>query len=193
MRIGAAVLAAGRSTRFGQNKLLADAGGRPMVACAIDALTVAGGMELALVAGDPAVAAYAAKRGLRVIMNDQPELGQAHSIALAAQAMREMDALLLTAGDQPRLTGDSIRALVEAFCASGKDIACLQDETHFGNPAIFSSAYFGELMALCGDRGAKRVIHAHMEDALLVPCVHAGELADADDPQTLRRILSEGT
>ena len=44
MNVGAVVLAAGLSTRFGANKLLADAGGRPLIGCALGSLCAAEGI-----------------------------------------------------------------------------------------------------------------------------------------------------
>lgn len=190
MKLGAVVLAAGLSRRYGKNKLLVDIGNRPMVGAAIDAVCALDGAQIAAVVSDPAVAAYAKARGVFVIANSQPELGQAHSIVLGTAEMQTMDALLFIAGDMPGITGESLRGLVSAFSGGGKGIACLQDETHFGNPALFSAAYFGELLALRGDCGAKRILRAHENDVLRVDCVYPGELADADDPQKLAQILA---
>ena len=191
MRIGAVVLAAGQSRRFGENKLLTDIGGRPMVGIALDLLHEVGGLDIAAVVSDPAVEAVVRARGVRVIANSQPEMGQAHSIALAAQAMRGMDALLLMAADQPRLSAQSVMRLVQAFCEGEHGMACLQDETHAGNPAIFAARYFDELAALSGDCGAKRVMKRHPQDVLFVPCASEGELADADTPQALAALLEK--
>lgn len=189
MRIGAVVLAAGLSTRFGENKLLVCIQNRPMVGYTLDALeAVPGPCVRAAVVSDARVADYVRSRGVRVIVNDDPQKGQAHSVALAAEAMRDMDAVLLMAGDQPLIRPESVSRLVRAFAAGGKGIACLRDSTHMGNPAIFSSAYARELMALEGDRGAGRLLRAHGEDLLVVPCALDDELADADTPEVLERI-----
>lgn len=189
MKIGAVVLAAGLSRRFGENKLLVQIGNKPMVGKAFDVLEAVAGLEIAAVVSDPAVAAYARSRGVAVIENKQPELGQGHSVALAAKAMRGMDALLLMAADQPRLSAGSVKKLIAAFCETGGGIACLQDETHAGNPAIFASQYFNELEALSGDGGAKRIMKRYPEDVRCVPCLLVGELADADTPLALEALL----
>ena len=77
------------------------------------------------------------------------------------------------------------KRLVQRFACSGKSIACLRDGTHMGNPALFSRRYFGELLALQGDRGAKGVLRAHEDDLLVVDTVGPDELADADTPDML--------
>lgn len=189
MRIGAVVLAAGLSTRFGKNKLMVCIQNRPMVGCALDALeAVPEPCVRAAVVSDERVADYVRSRGIRVIVNDDPGRGQAHSVALAAEAMRDMDAVLLMAADQPLIRPESVMRLVREFEAGAKGIACLRDNTHMGNPAIFSSTYIRELMALEGDRGAGRLLRAHRNDLLVVPCTLDDELADADTPKALEQI-----
>ena len=189
MNVGAVVLAAGLSTRFGANKLLADAGGRPLIGCALGSLCAAEGIaRRAAVVSDARVAQVVREYGVQVIDNEEPERGQALSIVLAARAMRDMDALLLMAGDQPLLRTDTLTRLVRAFAQSGKGIACLQDGTHRGNPAIFSAAYYDRLCALTGDRGAGGLLRAHEADLTVVRCALADELADADTPQALAQI-----
>ena len=189
MNVGAVVLAAGLSSRFGGNKLLAPMGGRPLLGHALTALCAAEGIaRRAAVVSDERVAQVVREYGVQVIDNREPERGQAHSIVLAAQAMRDMDALLLMAGDQPLLRADTLTRLIRAFEESGKGIACLQDGTHRGNPAIFSAAYYDRLRALTGDRGAGGLLRACEADCTVVRCALADELADADTPQALAQI-----
>ena len=189
MNVGAVVLAAGLSARFGGNKLLACLGDRPLLGHALEALCGAQGIaRRAAVVSDARVAHLVREAGLEVIPNDEPGLGQAHSIVLAAQAMHDMDALLLMAGDQPLLRAATLTRLLRAFTESGKGIACLEDGTHRGNPAVFSAAYRERLLSLTGDRGAGALLRANEADLLVVPCTDADELSDADTPQALERI-----
>lgn len=189
MRIGAVVLAAGLSARFGENKLLAHLGGRPLLGYALEALDGAEGIaRREAVVSDARVAQLVREYGLEVIENIEPERGQAHSIVLAAQAMQGMDALLLMAGDQPLLRAATLTRLLRAFEESGKGIACLEDDTHRGNPAVFSAAYRERLLLLTGDRGAGGLLRAYEADLTVVRCTDADELADADTPQALAQI-----
>lgn len=185
MKLGVVLLAAGKSTRFGANKLLAGFCGRPMICCALEAAAALKATRTAVVTGCGEVARLAEGCGCEVIANDAPQLGQSHSIRLGVQAMREMDAVLLMVCDQPRLTGASLARLVQRFARSGKAVACLRDGTHMGNPAIFARQCFDELLTLQGDRGAKGVLRAHEDDLLVVDTLGPDELADADTPEML--------
>jgi len=188
VRLAAVLLAAGRSRRFGEaNKLLAPVRGVPMAARAMDLLMALKADAALAVVSCEEVAALARERGMRAVWNAQPERGLSASIALGVQAAREegADAVLLLAADQPRLTEASLRALLAGFCRGGCLAACLEDETHWGNPAIFAMALAPELLELTGDRGAKAVLKRHEAEAVRVPCAFPGELEDADDPRTL--------
>ena len=151
MNIGAVLLAAGQSSRFGKNKLLEDFCGTPVVCCAMDALCQVKASRMAVVTGCREVEALGRSHGFSVIVNDAPQAGLSHSITLGVRAMADMDAVLLVAADMPLLTGDS-------------------------------------LCALAGDRGAKGVLRSLEGRALVVPCLHPGELADADTPQLLAQL-----
>ena len=180
------MLAAGRSSRFGENKLMVSLQNKPLVGYVLDVLQGLSGIgETAVVVSDPKVADYVNQRGLRSIINAQPELGMAHSIVLGVQAMQDMDAVLLVAGDQPLLTRASLSRLIDAYREGKQGIACLRDGTHMGNPAIFSSIYYRELMKLAGDHGAGSLLRQHGEDVRAVDCLYADELEDADTREAL--------
>lgn len=185
MKLGVVLLAAGKSERFGANKLLAGFHGRPMVCCALEAAISLKAARTAVVSGCGEVSRLAEEPGCEVIVNDAPQLGQSHSIRLGVRAMQDMDAVLLMVCDQPSLTAASLERLVQRFACSGKSVACLRDGTHMGNPAIFARQCFDELLALQGDRGAKGVLRAHEGDLLVVDTVGPDELADADTPDML--------
>lgn len=185
MKLGIVLLAAGKSARFGANKLLADYMGAPMVCRAMDAAGELGADRAAVVTGSREIASLARARGFTVIDNHEPERGQAHSIHLGVSAMQDMDAVLLMVCDQPLLSAQSMERLIRSFACGEKGIACLRDGTHMGNPAVFGAAYFAQLLALAGDRGAKGVLRANEEDLLVVPAIGEDELSDADTPQAL--------
>lgn len=191
MKLGVALLAAGMGSRFGGNKLLAGYRGQPLICRAMETLCALPAARRVAVVSDERVTALAQTYGFELVFNDAPQLGQGRSVALAISALLDMDAVLLMLGDQPRVSGESLLRLAGAFEQSGKGLACLSDETHAGNPAVFSRRYFDRLMALAGDRGAKGILRQNPDDLVVVPCAHPYELTDADTPQALAAMESE--
>lgn len=190
-KLGVVLLAAGKSERFGSNKLLAGFGGRPLICRALEAMRAVSADRACVITGSEPVAALAGQYGFGVIANSNPELGQSHSIRLGVQAMQDMDAVLFLVGDQPLLRAQSLLLLMQSYWGGGKGIACLRDQTHMGNPAVFDKKYFAALLALEGDRGAKGILRAHEDDLLVVHALSENELSDADTPQMLERIRTE--
>ena len=191
MRIGAVILAAGASSRFGSNKLLADFGGRPVICRALEAVCTILPERAVVVTGNADIAALADAYGFEVVENCAPEEGMSRSIRLGVSALGDMDAVLLLVGDQPKLKGSSLRKLCTAFAAEGKGMACLCDETHSGNPAVFSAKYYAQLLTLSGDCGAKAILRTHAQDLVFVDCEEADELCDCDEPELLERLKAE--
>ena len=187
MKLAAVLLAAGRSRRFGaEDKLLADVSGQTMLARALATLSSINADHRAAVVSSREAECVTAASGFEIIRNDAPEAGLSYSITLGVRWARAQscDALLLAVADQPLLTAQSLAELIDAFRLHG-GLACLADDTHRGNPAVFSSVYFGELLALRGDCGAKAVLRAHEDALTIVRCHLPDELSDADEPQAL--------
>jgi len=190
MKLCAALLAAGRGERFGRNKLLADFDGRPLVCRAMDLAESLRLEHTAVVTGCSEIAALAGVYGFEVIANERADLGQSHSIHLAVLWARQCsaDALLICACDQPLLTGESIKRLIVGFKGRGRKLACLEDGTHRGNPAVFSSECFDQMLELSGDCGARGILEANAQELTVIRCAKENELCDCDTPQEMDQL-----
>jgi len=116
-RVGAVVLAAGQSSRFGSPKHLAPLGGRPLLAHVLDALASAGLGEIVVVLGHAAddVEPIVTVPSARIVRNPDPDAGLSSSLAVGIAALAPwVEAALVALGDQPLLRPGTIRALVAA-------------------------------------------------------------------------------
>lgn len=138
------VLAAGESKRFGSQKLLhALPQGDTLLARAIRAR----GAYEALVVTSSALAELAKTLGARVVTNDEPERGMAHSLRLANAAVDPAHDLAVLPADLLLIEAGHLEQIVVA--ASGSDVTypSRQDNTP-GHPVVFSPrarAYIEEL------------------------------------------------
>ena len=159
--IAAVVLAAGLSRRMGQAKLLLPVGGRAIVRHAVEAV-LAGGVDGAWVVTGPDVlpmAAALAGLEVQIVVNAAPEEGQASSVRAGIAALpAAVDTALIALGDQPALAPTIIPALLAARRASAKPIVAPRYRDGQGNPVLFKSEVFPELLRLTGDQGARPVI-----------------------------------
>lgn len=189
MRVAAIVLAAGRGSRMGTDKMRLDWQGRPL-----PAWPVAAAVEAGL---DPVIAVLAPKHddlaasltaeGARIAVNRTPDAGMAGSIRCGVAALPpDVDAVIILLGDMPRITAALLTDLAAALDpVQGPTIAAPVHEGRRGNPVILHRCHFLELMELHGDTGARDLLARYRSALRLVPAgpeIHA----DMDTPEDLR-------
>ncbi|HET7874345.1 MAG TPA: nucleotidyltransferase family protein [Methylomirabilota bacterium] len=155
------VLAAGLARRMGEPKLLLSVAGKSVIRHSVEAVLAGGIGRLIVVVPPEHGALSAALEDLRVSLavNPAPEEGQAGSIRAGIAALPSGTAAALIAlGDQPFLPREVIPRLLAEFGGGGRAIVAPRYREGQGNPVLFGAAVFPELLALCGDRGARSVI-----------------------------------
>jgi molybdopterin-guanine dinucleotide biosynthesis protein A len=121
--VSAIVLAGGRSSRFGRDKLAEPIGGRPLLEHAIDTVRPFATEILVVVAPDasPAVAT-----DVRVVHDPSPFGGPLLGLAAGLDQAREVT-VLLTAGDVAELVPGVVEMLLAALDEPGCELAALAD------------------------------------------------------------------
>lgn len=187
--VAVVVLAAGGSTRLGQPKQLVVWRGRTLVEHAVDAALDAacGPVYVALGAHGVAIERVLGDRPLQTLHPPNWPDGLGSTIAASVSALRASlippRAILLCLADQPMLRGAHLDALVRAWHADQTPIVCSTYGATRGVPALFDASVHDELIALSGDRGARRVIACDPARVQAIP-FPGGEL-DVDIPDDL--------
>jgi len=188
-QIGAVLLAAGASRRYGdQNKLLADFDGRPMVRAVADAIVeVKRFGTLIVVTGFESSAIERALQGLpvRYAHNALWENGMGSSIATGISALSEdVAAAAIIPGDMPYLTAALLDRLALTFGESrgGVVVYPATPEGEQRNPVIWPRSAFGRLRKLKGREGGKCLLRETAEICIAVPVADDRELRDLDEP-----------
>lgn len=177
------LLAAGRSTRFGDaDKLAAMLAGKPLARHAVDALApIAFLGRVAVVSG---TAIDFAAWGYRPILNPAPEDGLSASVRLGAAAAREAGAAaaLIVLADMPRISAGHVSRLLHA-ARTADDVVASADGDRTSPPALFAAGRFADLMGVKGDEGGRALIRG----GIRVPAP-ADTLVDIDTPEDLARL-----
>ena len=184
---GCVLLAAGLGSRFGGNKLHASINGISMIERALDTLSAAKLGKVAVVSYDRRILDAAKKHGFIPVLNTTPEQGISLSIRLGLEALPDLSAVMFMVADQPLLTKDSLRRVIEAHRASPRSIAALAWGGKRGNPCIFPAELFSELLCLEGDSGGSALIASHPDRLILVEAEEK-ELLDVDDRESLSAV-----
>jgi molybdenum cofactor cytidylyltransferase len=147
------VLAAGGSSRLGRPKQLLPYGERTLLDHVLDTARECRFDQLVVALGGPAdeVRFAVDLEGADVVENRDFGEGCSSSIATAMAALDpRCDVLVLLLGDQPGVSADTVRALLEGRGDAALAV-CRYDDGR-GHPIAFGREVFGELAALHGDK-----------------------------------------
>jgi molybdenum cofactor cytidylyltransferase len=195
-RVGAIVLAAGRSTRMGgPNKLLAEIGGKPLVRFVAEQALASRATPVIVVTGHERAKVEAALAGLRVRFAHNPDYAAGLSTSLKAGLAAlpgEVDGAIVCLGDMPQVTAALIDRMLEAFDpARGALVVVPTIDGKRGNPVVWSRRFFPDLMALEGDVGARHLIATYADAVTEVPLEDSAALTDVDTPDALLAVKAE--
>jgi len=194
-RIAGLVMAAGRSSRMGTNKLLLDDGGHPIIATVVDRGLAAGLAEIIVVCGHQEDEIRAALKGRKVRIVRCPDFAEGISASLRCglKALSpEIDATMVLLGDMPRVGADLLRRMAAAYNPTeGRAIVVPSFEGKRGNPVLWDRRFFAGMMALAGDVGARHLIGEHAEQVAEVEAGDAGIFIDVDTPEAYRQLARQ--
>ncbi|WP_137391405.1 NTP transferase domain-containing protein [Rhodoligotrophos defluvii] len=189
-RVAGLILAAGRSTRMGgDNKLLVEIKGKPMVRHVAEAAKASRLDEVVVVSGHQSEAVRAALAGLdlRFIHNPDYASGLASSLKAGLAAIAPAsDGVLVCLGDMPLIAPRHIDRLIAAFNPTeGRAICVATYGGKRGNPVLWAAEFLPAMRALTGDVGAKHLMAEYGEAVCEVAMEDDAVLTDLDTPEAI--------
>ncbi|HBQ01903.1 MAG TPA: hypothetical protein DHV53_02465 [Gammaproteobacteria bacterium] len=190
MRIGALLLAAGFSSRFGGVKLLAALDSGTRVFDQTFARLQAAVPET-VVLTRPELSSELDATARRVEVFSEAERGMGATLAFGMQFTGGWDACMICLSDMPFIASDTYRTLAEQ--ATSDSILLPECDGETGNPVVFGSAFFSELGKLSGDAGGKVLIRQHPDKVIKLKLQDRAILMDIDTPQDLAQLQASQT
>jgi molybdenum cofactor cytidylyltransferase len=190
--IAGILLAAGRSLRMGQPKLLLPWDGAPLVRHVAQLALRSSLDELVVVIGYRAEHVSAALAGLplRIVHNQAFLDGQSTSLRVGIAALSSAaEAAVLLLADQPLLQPATIDALIERYRAQQAPVVVPRYAGQRGNPVLFARELFAALQTIGGDQGARGVIQQQRDRVEWLDTADEGVLLDIDTPDMYQRLL----
>jgi molybdenum cofactor cytidylyltransferase len=185
--IAGLVLAAGEGARFGSEpKQLARFRGRPLLEHAIAAQCNVSELERVVVV----LGAYAEriKEGVdfmraEPVVCERWRAGQSASLRCGLEALRGVERVLVTLGDQPLITAE----VVARFTREPPGTRAIYNGRP-GHPVVLGGEQIEAVLSLKGDSGARELLRGGAE----VELGALGDLArDVDTPEDLERLRNE--
>ena len=189
-KVAAIVLAAGRSSRMGeQHKVLARVGGIPMIRRVVDAVLKSEIFSTTVVTGARAEGVVNELRNCNVSVTHNSDYGDglASSLKRGLSSLPEdIDGVMILLADMPFITATHINELLAEFNpATERDIVAPIREGRVGNPVIWSARYIPAMMKLSGDRGARPLLDEFAANVWEVPMGDDAIFMDVDTSEEL--------
>ena len=187
--IGGIVLAAGEGKRFGGPKQVAVLDGRPLLEHAVRAM-------LAVPALDPVVVVLGAHAGavreqvdlsgVDVVVCDRWADGQSASLQAGVAALGEVEAAVVTLGDQPFISSEVIAGVLDH---RGRHLAVRATyDGAPGHPVLLERRLLDHVGELRGDAGARDLLSG--DPVREWECGRLCDPTDIDTPQRLQDVQS---
>lgn len=190
MNVATVILAAGASTRLGEPKQLLRYNGQTLVRRVAETalLLRAGPVVAVLGANADLIQAELADLPVQTILNERWPDGLSSSLRVGLWALpaETIEAFLILLTDQPYVTTDLLRQLIDVRRQTSRGIvACRYAEAALpGVPALFDIRYKPEFQYLTGDTGARKLLQHYASDCAEVPFPLAA--IDLDTPQDVK-------
>lgn len=190
MKIGAIVLAAGRSRRMGAQKLLLPLGRKPVIAHPVDALLRSGiARRIVVVLGPYPEPIREALTGRTVRFVDTG--GTADMLESVRAGIRALpascDGILVALGDQPDLDVRLLRRMTATFAGSPRGIVVPVCRGRRGHPLLFSARFRDDVLTAYDGIGLRGLLLAHADRVVELRTTSCSVLEDLDTPDDYQR------
>ena len=189
--IAGLLLAAGRSTRFGADKLTAKLHGKAVVRLSMRALSPLDAVYVVVPPAADAITQALSRLDVRFVINLARDEGMASSIRAGVAALDpDVEAVVVALGDQPLTSPEVTEALRDRWARGGVSAVVPMYADGQGHPVLFDRTCFADLATLRGDRGARELLRDLGARCAVVP-VAGNAPADVDTAEALAMLQSQ--
>ncbi|MEH7383702.1 nucleotidyltransferase family protein [Bacillus sp. JJ1533] len=199
MKVVGIYLAAGKSSRMGENKLWLEFRGLPLgsvalknaLESAIDYILVMTNSNDSLHWVDSTLKSNSNQKRWNIIQLKENDRGLSYSIKMGLKEAIKMnaDAVIILLADQPFVTSQMINYLIKAYGSNKlKEILGYRHKGIVYPPILFSKETFPKLIELEGDIGAKKIVINYDEKKKVLYDTEIEKVRDVDTPEDYNMI-----
>lgn len=193
-KTGIIILAAGPSSRLGKPKQLLMHRGKTLIEHICSEALETGLHPVLVVTGAAAdqVSKVLENKPVEIVFNEQWSTGMASGISAGLSELLKPDygieSVIIAVCDQPFVSADLFKQLMKTKAEQNKGIVGCAYAGIIGTPVLFGKAYFGKLLALKGDEGAKKIVKTNSADLAGIP-FEEGNI-DIDTQEDYEQLIS---
>ena len=180
MSISAIILAAGKSVRMGQQKMLMPWGNTTVLGKVIETLQAAEVEDIILVSNST-TALQITDYKLPITINNNGEMLESIQLGLQAQKP-SVEATLICLGDQPQVEERSVRSVCNIFHENKSSIVVPSYQMWRGHPWLIARGLWGEVLEMRAPESMRDFLNAHKDDIFYVELDTPSILMDLDTP-----------
>ena len=182
--VGAIVLAAGFSSRFGSSKLLAElSSGKTVFQQTVERVAEAFPERFVITRPKMVAALQELAEGTSILSFEHADQGMGATLAFAAQQIGDWDGCVVCLGDMPFIETSTYRRIAELVTAGS--IVTPTFDSKMGNPVAFGKNLYTDLEALTGDGGGRKLTSMYPQAVRKLQVSDPGILHDIDTPEEL--------
>jgi molybdenum cofactor cytidylyltransferase len=192
--VGIVLLAAGSSSRMGQNKMKLSYRGIPLIERALQAALNSVADYTVVVTGanreqnDPLIKQF----DVKVVFNKKWESGIGSSVKCGLKRMLEinknLNAVIISVCDQPHLSSEIFDRMIASYVSSGKKIVASIYGGTKGVPVLYDRIFFPDLMSIPDEHGAKQYLVENASEQTLATVDFTGGEVDIDTLEDFTKI-----
>jgi molybdenum cofactor cytidylyltransferase len=178
------VLAAGKSTRMKENKLLLEVDGETLIGRVVKTAKESSANEIVVVLGYEAakIKEQLAKLDCKLVVNNNYVRGQSESVKVGLAAIsNNVEAVMILPADVALIDSQSINRVIEEYRRSRNKIVIASHQQQSGHPILIDKTLFAEVSEIGEDtQGLKAMINHHRAEIKYVEVGTENVLIDID-------------
>lgn len=179
------ILAAGKSTRMKQQKLLMPWNGRTVVETTVEKALASNADEVLVVTGShrSEIESLLKPSDVKIVVNESYQDGMLSSVLCGIKTIPStVDAVLIMLGDQPMVQTSVINRIIEIYQKEGTKIILPVWKGKRGHPVLFDLQFREEMFGLKGNPGLRELLQRYPNDVKEVE-VDTSEIVEDLDTQ----------
>jgi len=185
--ISAVVLAAGKSSRMGQPKMVLPWGHTTVIGKVITTLMDAGLNNLHVVTGDNQISLENGLKGFPIEFVFNPDFAEGEMISSVQIGLKSLlvksEAALIVLGDQPQIETHVVLAIMDSYLSTRSEIIVPSYQMHRGHPWLVDKSLWSEIFELKQTDTIQNFLRQHQEKINYISVNTPSIIQDIDTPE----------